>query len=122
MMTILHFIRAAFLTFFILMAMGFNNITEAQLRAGVGKTDITPPLGTPLRGYYYERLASNVHDPLFARALVIKDGKNTLVLVIVDNVDGCHCSSSEAKVSRARSYAGPTRIRILLPCFFSATS
>ncbi len=87
MMTVLLFIRAAFLTFFILMAMGFDNITEAQLRAGVGKTDITPPLGTPLRGYYNERLASNVHDPLFARALVIKDGKNTLVLVIVDNVD-----------------------------------
>jgi neutral ceramidase len=58
-----------------------------QLNVGVGRTDITPPLGTPLEGYYVERFATNVHDPLYAKAMVIEDGMNTLVLVIADIID-----------------------------------
>jgi hypothetical protein len=59
----------------------------AEIKVGIGKSDITPPLGTPLDGYYIERLASNVHDQLFARAMVLVDGSNTLILVITDIID-----------------------------------
>ena len=84
---LLHFESLPFLILLFFSILCFGTVTGGQLSVGVGKTDITPPLGTPLRGYYYERLASNIHDPLFARAMVIEDGNNTLVLVIVDNVD-----------------------------------
>jgi hypothetical protein len=60
---------------------------NAQIRVGVGKCDITPPLGTPMEGYYIERLATNVHDQLFARAMVFEDSKNTFVFVATDLID-----------------------------------
>jgi len=59
----------------------------SQVQVGVGKTDITPTLGTPIDGYYIERLASNVHDELFVRAMILEDGSNTLVLVVADVID-----------------------------------
>ena len=65
----------------------FSLSANARIRAGVGKTDITPPLGTPMDGYYIERLASTVHDDLYARAMVFEDGTNTLVLVVTDLID-----------------------------------
>lgn len=63
-----------------------STVSVAQMRAGIGKTDITPPLGTPMAGYFYERLSTNVHDPLYAKALVLESGEQKMVLVTVDNV------------------------------------
>ncbi len=57
---------------------------SAQLTAGVANTDITPPLGTPMPGYYFERLATDVHDKLFAKALVLSDGESSTAIVILD--------------------------------------
>lgn len=69
----------------------------AQIWVGVGKVDITPALGTPLDGYYIERLASNVHDGLFVRAMVIEDGQTTLVLVVADLIDVAPYGFKEAR-------------------------
>ena len=45
------------------------------LRAGAAAVKITPPVGTPMAGYYHARAAEGVHDDLYAKALVIeKDG------------------------------------------------
>lgn len=79
----------------------------AQLKVGVGQTDITPPLGTPLRGYYYERLATNVHDPLYAKAMVLEDGSQTLVIVITDLVDIAPTGFREARTRIARDFNIP---------------
>ena len=51
--------------------------------AGYGKYEITPPMGVELGGYgyYLERRARRVIDPLYARALLLEDeGKRTLVI------------------------------------------
>ncbi len=61
--------------------------SSPDLLAGASQIDITPPLGTPMRGYYYERLASHVHDPLYARALVLSEGDQTLVIITLDLID-----------------------------------
>src|SRR5205809_6286349 len=47
-----------------------------KIVAGVGRTDITPPIGTPLAGYGARRAApsTGVHDPTEARALIIDNG------------------------------------------------
>ncbi len=60
----------------------------AQLRAGVGVTDITPPVGTPSAGYGDRAGAGmeGVHDPLLATALVIDNGTTRLVLLGVDHL------------------------------------
>jgi neutral ceramidase len=41
-----------------------------ELRVGAASVDVTPPVGTPMAGYYAERLSKGVHDPLFVKAIV----------------------------------------------------
>lgn len=42
--------------------------------AGVAKTDLEPPLGTPMAGYGAARFAKGVPDPIEARVLAPSDG------------------------------------------------
>ena len=44
------------------------------IRAGVAEIDITPPVGHLMAGYFDERRATGVHDPLKAKAIVIQQG------------------------------------------------
>lgn len=56
------------------------------LEAGAARVEITPPLGTPLNGYY-DRLgrgAVSVHDPVWARCLYLDDGSTRLFWVCTD--------------------------------------
>lgn len=54
------------------------------LDAGAAKSCITPPLGTSLAGDFTERKAVDVHDELFAKALVVSNGSDTVALVVCD--------------------------------------
>ncbi len=56
----------------------------AELRVGVAATDITPPLGIGMAGYYHERGADGVLDPLFSKALVIEQDGRRAALITVD--------------------------------------
>ena len=46
--------------------------------------DITPPLGSPLAGYFRYRAADGMWDPLELNALAVSDGENTAVVVTAD--------------------------------------
>lgn len=65
---------------------------QATLRAGVAKSDITPPIGTPLAGYGARaaKPSTGVHDPCEARALVIDNGVEKLAFVAVDHLGFDH--------------------------------
>jgi hypothetical protein len=54
------------------------------MKAGFSRLDITPPLGVRLGGYYYERLAEGVQDPLYVNALAVNDGDKTAVVIVCD--------------------------------------
>lgn len=54
------------------------------LQIGAAETDITPPEGFPMAGYYYERLATGVIDPLKAKAVVFQDGSRKAAWVVGD--------------------------------------
>jgi hypothetical protein len=60
------------------------------LSAGFGSADITPDVKgkTPvwIAGYGMNRRATGVHDPLFARAIVVDDGQKKVALCAVDVV------------------------------------
>lgn len=56
----------------------------ADLKAGAAAVDITPKVGTPMAGYYFERASEGVHDPLFAKALVLESGGRRVALVSLD--------------------------------------
>ncbi len=56
-----------------------------MLTAGVGRTTITPPLGTPLIGYGgRERGADAIRDDIYATTLVLSDGETKIALVTCD--------------------------------------
>lgn len=70
------------LTFFVT-----ASVLQAQeLQAGTAKIDITPPVGYALWGYAARRDApsTGVHDPLFARVVVVALGNEQLALVSLD--------------------------------------
>jgi neutral ceramidase len=84
---------------------------EAQgpLMGGVGKSDITPPIGTPLAGYGARRAqpSTGVHDPTEARALILDNGTEKIALVSVD-----HLGFDHGMVDRIRTIAtAATHIR-----------
>lgn len=55
------------------------------LLAGAAKVDITPPLGLPMGGYGARQgVSTGVADPLHARALVLSDGSEPVVVVVCD--------------------------------------
>jgi neutral/alkaline ceramidase-like enzyme len=75
---------------------------QGKIMAGVGKADITPPIGTPLAGYGARRGApsTGVHDPTEARALIIDNGVEKIALVSVD-----HLGFDHGMVERIRAIA-----------------
>lgn len=55
-----------------------------ELRVGTAAVKITPPLGTPMAGYYSPRGSQGVLDDLHAKAVVLDDGKTKVALVTCD--------------------------------------
>jgi hypothetical protein len=53
-------------------------------RAGAVTSNITPALGSPIVGGFLPFPATNVHDELHARCLVLDDGHTKLALVVLD--------------------------------------
>src|SRR5438876_8055199 len=65
------------------------NSSSSALEVGFGEADITPKLGEKpvyMAGFGQNRKATKVNDPLFARAVVLRDGKKKFALVSVDLV------------------------------------
>jgi neutral ceramidase len=60
----------------------------AMLQAGAARVVITPPIGVPLSGYFVaegrKETAREVHDDLYARALVLSDGDSIIAVVTTD--------------------------------------
>ena len=62
------------------------------LRAGACQVDITPTLfPVCVNGYFTPRYVSEVHDPLYAKALAIECGSERFIFVLIDS---CHIPSA----------------------------
>lgn len=57
---------------------------QETLHIGMAEADITPPKGFLMAGYYHERRATGTRDPLKARAIVFRDGKEQAAIVVCD--------------------------------------
>jgi hypothetical protein len=62
-------------------------LAVAALAAGTSEVKITPPDGTPMAGYYFERGSTGVHDDLWAKALAIEAGGRRAALVSCDLIN-----------------------------------
>jgi neutral ceramidase len=79
----------------------------STLAAGVGRVDITPPLGMS-HGAWAARTgrAEGVHDPLLAQALVIDDGQDGQAAVIATDLPLLGRGLSEAVRARVLAQTG----------------
>lgn len=65
-------------------AMHVGTCVQADFFVGVAQVDITPPVGFRCGGGYGEVISTAVHDPLFAKALVFRQGNASAAIVISD--------------------------------------
>ncbi len=59
-------------------------MTSIQFLAGASCIDITPPVGTRINGDFISHYAHTIHDNLYSKALALKSGEETVVMVVVD--------------------------------------
>ncbi len=84
-----------------------------QLQAGAAVTDITPPIGYRMCGYFNERLSTGVLNPLHAKALVLRQGDTRAALVFCDLI-GISADVSKRARGQAEQQTGIPADNILL--------
>jgi len=63
----------------------FCPVGQASLKGGCAKVNITPPVGVWLSGYgSRDKPSDDVADELYAKALVLGDGRSTIAIVSAD--------------------------------------
>ena len=83
--------RIAFLCFFFAVGGTIHDRVvgddkTATFQAGAAVSNITPPLGELIVGGWQPIPATNIHDQLYARCLVLDDGNSKVAIVLCDNV------------------------------------
>ena len=57
---------------------------EPAISIGIAVQQITPPVPYRMSGYFSERLSTGVKDPLYAKAIVFKQGGISAAIVFCD--------------------------------------
>jgi neutral ceramidase len=80
---------------------------------GTADVDITPDLGASLAGYFHDRHASGIYDPLYAKALVAGNDNDAVAIVALDLI-GLRRAEVEKMRQRAHELCGirPERIMV----------
>jgi hypothetical protein len=94
--------------------------SAAEIEAGAAAVEITPPKGYRMAGYHAERLNTGTHDPLFAKALVFRQGDRKAALVFCDLV-GVPRSVTEPARERAGAATGIPAANIAVAATHSHT-
>jgi neutral ceramidase len=91
-----------------------NDSKEAPLlQVGFAQVDITPVRPTPMAGYYGKRLSTETHDPLWAKATVMDDGKTSIAMISIDLIATTHWLTDETRrIIKTQSGIEPERVLI----------
>lgn len=96
--------------------------SKPVLSVGFGVSDITPIRPTPMAGYYGVRYSTATHDPLWAKATVLDDGKTKVAIIALDLISTnpwmvretrkiieqkLHIPASNVMISATHSHTGP---------------
>ncbi|MGI8965792.1 MAG: neutral/alkaline non-lysosomal ceramidase N-terminal domain-containing protein, partial [Limisphaerales bacterium] len=73
----------------------------------MAEIDITPPIGHRMAGYFDERLATGIHDPLHAKAIVLQQENEKIALVFCDLVGISLNVSKKARAEASRQTGIP---------------
>lgn len=105
---------------FSICACSVETVWSAELQVGLATADITPPAGYRMSGYFNERLNTGTHDPLMARALVLRQGDQRLAVVCTDLIGLSHTVTQQARQAAAEQ-AGIPHAHILICASHSHT-
>jgi hypothetical protein len=86
-----------------------------RLLAGAARSCITPTLGCHICGYFSDRIAQDVHDDLYAKALVLDNGEESLAIVVCDLI-ALYKEDAEIAKERASRLTGIPPDHILVAC------
>ncbi len=64
---------------------GLAAAAQKTFRAGAAASNISPWLGLSINGGFSDQIATNIHDELHARCLVLDNGETQFAFVIVDS-------------------------------------
>ncbi|MDA1230198.1 MAG: hypothetical protein O2856_05440 [Planctomycetota bacterium] len=82
-MTIKRILRIA-VCVTVLIMLSSTSFAQDTIKIGVAETDINPPVGFPMAGYYHERLAEGTIDSLKAKCIVFRGETQQAAIVICD--------------------------------------
>lgn len=77
--------RFTILAAILLLAPSLGRSQPAAFRAGAATSNVTPKLGSSINGGMANVIATHVHDELYARCLVLDDGRTKLAFATVDS-------------------------------------
>jgi neutral ceramidase len=85
-----------------------------ELRVGAAQVEITPDVGTPMAGYYSARAMEGVHDPLYAKVLVLEQDGRKAALVVCDLISMTRGVTDESRklIEHADPALPPERVMI----------
>ncbi|MBO4345116.1 MAG: hypothetical protein J5833_05140 [Victivallales bacterium] len=91
-----------------------------KFTVGTAQLDITPALGCHIVGYFNDRIADNIHDPLFVKAISISDGEREIGLITLDLTDISRDTAAKAKDEIFRR-TGVSAEKVLISCTHTHT-
>jgi len=92
----------------------------SQFKAGAARSCITPQLGAHMCGYFTDRIATDIHDDLYAKALVLENSDTTLAIVVCDLIALLKEDIAIAK-ERASQLTGIPQENIFVSCTHTHT-
>jgi hypothetical protein len=81
---------------------------DDDLSAGAALVDITPPVPYRMSGYFNERVSTGIKDPLYAKALFLKQGDVEVAIVCCDLIGIAPSVGPEARRRAAKETGIPT--------------
>lgn len=100
------------------------------LSAGYGEIDLDPPLGGSMPGYFTDRKADDVLDPLKAKAVFLESGRTSAAIVALDliglnsaEVEACRqavAKSMENPPGQVWIHATHTHTGAMVPRYFTS--
>ena len=82
---------------------------------GTALAEVTPPLGASLAGYFHDRHASGIDDPLYAKAMVAGSDANALAVAVLDLI-ALRRPQVERMRERAHELCGIAPERVMIAC------